>query len=260
MEVSGQLHEPAALPSGKELLLRMHRRVGGPQSRSGRDDEEKNSQPLPGFELSIMQPIAQRCTTELSYINSMEQRPSWEANSHSANQETPCPLWYPKVHYRVHKSPVVSQMNPVHTFPPYFPNIHANIIFPPSNSDSVCKIRTKNGFVCLLQNKQQSTWHKVPWISEVKQQEKEELYQTQPFLLTKQSNSECSIVSNAYTIYIAIYPKGHRLFPYPITTVVKYTLKHLGKVKLSLRLIKYHAMKTCLGEWRYNSTHSWARH
>jgi hypothetical protein len=42
MEVSGQLHAPAALPPAKELV--------GPQSRSGRSGEEKNSQPPPGIE------------------------------------------------------------------------------------------------------------------------------------------------------------------------------------------------------------------
>jgi len=31
MEVSGQLHPPAALPPGKEPLVTMDRRVGGPQ-------------------------------------------------------------------------------------------------------------------------------------------------------------------------------------------------------------------------------------
>jgi len=43
------------------------------------------------------------------------------------------PLWNPKVHYHVHKSPPqvpnLRHMHPVHIFPPYFPNIHSNIIF-----------------------------------------------------------------------------------------------------------------------------------
>jgi len=43
MEVSGQLHVPAALPLGKETL-------DGPQSRSGRGGEEKNTKPPPGIE------------------------------------------------------------------------------------------------------------------------------------------------------------------------------------------------------------------
>jgi hypothetical protein len=59
MEMSGQLHVPAALSPGKE------RRLGGPQTPSGRGDEEKNFQPLPGLEPLIIQPLAQRYTTEL---------------------------------------------------------------------------------------------------------------------------------------------------------------------------------------------------
>jgi hypothetical protein len=35
MEVSGQLHAPAALPPGKDLLYPWDRRLGGPQSRAG---------------------------------------------------------------------------------------------------------------------------------------------------------------------------------------------------------------------------------
>jgi hypothetical protein len=40
MEVSGQLHAPAALPAGKEPPVPMDRRLGAPQSRSGRRGEE----------------------------------------------------------------------------------------------------------------------------------------------------------------------------------------------------------------------------
>jgi hypothetical protein len=49
MEVSGQLHAPAALLQWKSPLYPLDRRLGGPQSRSGRG-EEKNSQPSPGIE------------------------------------------------------------------------------------------------------------------------------------------------------------------------------------------------------------------
>jgi hypothetical protein len=66
MEVSGQLHAPAALPPGKETLVPTDGRLGRPQSRSRRGGDEKNSQHLPGLEPPIIQPAAQRYTTELS--------------------------------------------------------------------------------------------------------------------------------------------------------------------------------------------------
>jgi len=51
MELSGELHDPAALPTGKEPLVSGGRRLGGPQSRSGHGGEGKNSQPpSPGIE------------------------------------------------------------------------------------------------------------------------------------------------------------------------------------------------------------------
>jgi hypothetical protein len=50
MEVSGQFHSLAALPPGKEPCYALDRRLSGPQSRSGRGGEEKNSQPPPGIE------------------------------------------------------------------------------------------------------------------------------------------------------------------------------------------------------------------
>jgi hypothetical protein len=50
MEVSGQLHAPAALPQGKSPWYPLDRRLGGPQNRSGLSGEEKNSYPPPGIE------------------------------------------------------------------------------------------------------------------------------------------------------------------------------------------------------------------
>jgi hypothetical protein len=43
-------------------------RLGGPQSRSERGGKEKNSQPQPGLKPPIIQPVAQRYTTELTRL------------------------------------------------------------------------------------------------------------------------------------------------------------------------------------------------
>jgi hypothetical protein len=63
MEVSCQLY-----PQGNNPQYQLDRRLGGPQNRSGRGGEEKNSQPLPGLEPTIIQPMAQHYTTELSQL------------------------------------------------------------------------------------------------------------------------------------------------------------------------------------------------
>jgi hypothetical protein len=52
-------------PQGKSPCYTLDRRLGGPQTRSGHGGEEKNSQPLPGLELPIIQPVTQRYTTEI---------------------------------------------------------------------------------------------------------------------------------------------------------------------------------------------------
>jgi hypothetical protein len=54
-------------PQGKSLWYPLNR-LGGPQGRSGRGGEEKNSDPLPGIEPPIIQPVAQCYTTELSWL------------------------------------------------------------------------------------------------------------------------------------------------------------------------------------------------
>jgi hypothetical protein len=51
MEVSGQLHAPAALSQRKSPWYPSDRRLGGPQNQSGHCGEEKNSQLLPELEI-----------------------------------------------------------------------------------------------------------------------------------------------------------------------------------------------------------------
>jgi hypothetical protein len=59
---------PRPLYPQEEPLILIGRRPGGPQSRPRLGGEEKNSHPLPGFELPIIQPVAQLYTTELSRL------------------------------------------------------------------------------------------------------------------------------------------------------------------------------------------------
>jgi hypothetical protein len=54
MEVSGQIHASAALPPGKDPQYPLDRRLGGPQSRSGRCGVENR--------IPAVQPVACRYT------------------------------------------------------------------------------------------------------------------------------------------------------------------------------------------------------
>jgi hypothetical protein len=53
---------------GKSPWYPLDRRLGGPQSRSGRGGEEKNSQCSPGLEPPLIQSVAQRHTTKSSQL------------------------------------------------------------------------------------------------------------------------------------------------------------------------------------------------
>jgi hypothetical protein len=61
MEVSGQLHGPAALPPGIELRYSFYRRLVGPQNRYVHCEEEKISS-LPGNGTPDVQTVARRYT------------------------------------------------------------------------------------------------------------------------------------------------------------------------------------------------------
>jgi hypothetical protein len=60
----------------------------------------------------------------------------WKADCHSASQKNPAFLWNPKVHHRVHTSPllepILSQLNPVSPIDPYLPKVHLNVILLPT--------------------------------------------------------------------------------------------------------------------------------
>ena len=66
--VCGQRHAPAALPPGKTRYP-VHRRLGGPQGRSG-PVRKISPPPSPGFDPRTVQPIASRYTGPRNAQNS----------------------------------------------------------------------------------------------------------------------------------------------------------------------------------------------
>jgi hypothetical protein len=79
-------------PNEKKIWYPLDRRLGGLQSRSGGGGKEKNSQPLPGLELPIIQPVSQSYTTELSHLYTMrgcnQNLPDWVTNEIWAYNDT----------------------------------------------------------------------------------------------------------------------------------------------------------------------------
>jgi hypothetical protein len=77
--------------------------------------------------------IYQRTT----HTSNSTQNPSWEVDSRSAGKEILHLLWNLKFQYRLHNilppKPIISQMNPAHTFTPYFFKINLNIILTPTS-------------------------------------------------------------------------------------------------------------------------------
>jgi hypothetical protein len=70
--VSGRLYAPAALPQEEEPQYQLDRRLGGPQSQSGRRGEVKNFT-LPGLELRPhCRPARSQSLYRLSYPGSLK--------------------------------------------------------------------------------------------------------------------------------------------------------------------------------------------
>jgi hypothetical protein len=87
MEVSSQLHAPTALPPGKELWFPLDRRLGGPQSRSGRGGLQKNIYMYFGDNLttfSQLHRVGGSCGVRFQRTVSVEQLPLGTGLNHEA--------------------------------------------------------------------------------------------------------------------------------------------------------------------------------
>jgi hypothetical protein len=81
----------------------------------------------------------------------MEQSP-WEAKQYARLVKKFPAFWNPKVHYRPPPVPILSQINPTHTFKSYFPKILFNITLPSTlrSSEWSLPFRLFNqNFVCI---------------------------------------------------------------------------------------------------------------
>jgi hypothetical protein len=98
----------------------------------------------------------------------MELIPSREAANCAATQELPSVLWNPKVHYRLHKSPlliaILSQIDPIPTIPSYLSKINCNIVHPPTSwSSHVTNLVKSSSTEMSTVNCMRNTHHTAMW-------------------------------------------------------------------------------------------------
>jgi hypothetical protein len=74
LEVSGQLHAPAALPPGKSPRYPFYRRFGGPQSRSGRYGEVKIFYPT--GTRTPAHPLVNKCICPCKFVEPLLKQPA----------------------------------------------------------------------------------------------------------------------------------------------------------------------------------------
>jgi hypothetical protein len=157
--------------------------------------------------------------------NSIEQSPSWEAISRSACQEIPRLSSNPKVHYLIHNSlslvPIQNQMHPVHTFPPYFPNIRSNIIFSPTPTFSERSLLFRSHACYMNQPSHPPSFdhcNKIWWSVQVKELL---IMQSSPvschFLTLRSKYSPQYLISNIINLFSSLSVRNQVSHPYKTT-------------------------------------------
>jgi hypothetical protein len=87
---------------------------------------------IPGYATATNKPTKHTTHQSTEHPNNQPTHQPTPSSSSPANQEIPCLLWNPRLHYHDHKSfsivPIFSHNNHLHTFPSYFFKTHISII------------------------------------------------------------------------------------------------------------------------------------